>query len=274
MINSSIFQLFKSRPLSPFFDWRKVIKNLSSSGIVNRVNFAGGEPFLNPHLLLDMAKCCKAENLETSVITNGSLVTKTILDDIIPYIDMVGISVDSGDSRINQMIGRHSRNRLNEISHEKKALEVCQWVKERGKTLKCNTVICRENLHDDSIFQFVEKAGPKRWKVFRVLPIENENGIDKDRRPPYSGYITDLEWKEWQKRCAKKCRIPPVLEDNDVMQNSYIPVDELGYLLDCSSGKKIRSSSLLHVPFKKALSESGFDLEKFDERGGFFKLDK
>ena len=256
--------------------WKKVIDNIAASKKVKRINFAGGEPFMAAKLLIALIKYAKEKGLETSVITNGELFSDKLFTQVADSLDMIGISCDSGSDEINMLIGRHNRydeENLNKphCYHVRRIAALC---KQHKKFFKINSVICRENLNDDSIFELIDEIKPDRWKVFRVLKIENENGVDKDLREPYTGFLSDQEWEDWKKRCSEKCSIKPVDEDNEDMQNSYIPIDEEGYLLDSSSGSKMRKFNMLQDDFGESITQVGFDEEKFLERGGLFKIEK
>lgn len=254
-------------------EWENVIDNIARSPLIKRINFAGGEPFMAPTLVKHLIHYAKQKGLETSVITNASKLTEKIFNDIKNDIDMIGISVDSGDDLINKEIGRCSRiHKDNEPTHLECVRRVANMCKQNNVYLKLNTVICRENLHDNSIFNLVNEIQPKRWKVFRVLKIDNENGIQKDEREPYNGFITDIEWNNWKKECQEKCSVSPQFENNDDMLTSYLMVDEAGYLLDSSSGSKIRRKCLLESEFNDIMRDTGFDENKFFNRGGNFKI--
>lgn len=252
--------------------WMNVIDNIADSGLVKRINLAGGEPFLLPKLCANLIHYIKNKGIETSVITNSSLLTQKVFDSVKNDLDMVGISVDSGNDEVNYNIGRNSRDDDQDQPHCYHVKRVSKMVKDAGKCLKLNTVICKENLYDDSIFELVSEVLPSRWKVFRVLKIENENGVEKDERKPYEGYITDEEWESWKERCACKCSVHPVIEDNDDMLTSYILVDEEGFVLDSSSGSKVQKCSLLDTNLKSVIEEIGFNEQKFIKRGGIFDI--
>ena len=255
--------------------WMRIIDNIAASGVVKRVNLAGGEPFMLPKYVIEILKYAKSKGIETSVISNGVNISESIFSKIDEWVDMLGISCDSGSDEINLLIGRHKRETEEtdkpHCYHVRKVAKMC---KEKGKYFKINTVICRENVNDDSIFKLINEIQPNRWKVFRVLKIDNENGVEKDERPPYEGYITDEELIAWQGKCEKYCNIKPVYENNDDMLDSYIQIDEEGYLLDSSSGSKLRSFNMLTDDFGESLNKIGFNKQKFINRGGFFNFNQ
>ena len=257
--------------------WYQVIDNIVASGKVQRIDLAGGEPFLMRSLCIDLIKYIKSKGVECSVISNSVFIDEKTFDKVKDDLDMIGVSCDSGSDEINVLVGRHNRPNFEgdetkpHIFYVKRIARLC---KEHNKYFKVNTVICRENLNDDSIFDLINEIQPMRWKVFRVLKIENENGVEKDEREPYTGYITDDEWNSWIKRCQEKSKVKAVLEDNDDMQTSYVQVDEQGYLLDSSSGSKLRTYNMLENDFGESIEKIGFSKEKFFKRGGFFAINK
>ena len=257
----------------PVEKWLQIIDNIARSKYVKRINFAGGEPFLIPKLFKTLLNYAKQKGIETSVITNASLFKTEIFYEVKDNLDMIGISVDSGDDEINLQIGRHPRTvTKSTVMHTAHVRRVAQLAKENHKFLKLNTVICRENLNDMSIFSLVNEIKPDRWKVFRVLKIENENGVSKDEREPYTGFLTDEEWDLWRRRCEQYCKVLPVYENNSDMMTSYILVDEEGYILDSSSGSKVRRYNLLETELDDVFNDIGFNQQKFIERHGYFDI--
>ena len=261
-------------------EWKTIIDNIANSNIVKRINIAGGEPFLCKKLTISLVNYIKNKGLETSVISNGVYLTEDVLHQIEKSIDMIGISCDSGSDEINIQIGRQCRedflNQATSHPHTYHVRRVAKLCKEHHIYFKLNSVICRENLHDDSIFDLIQELKPQRWKVFRVLEIDNENGIEKDERPPYTGFLSDEEWNDWKKGCQARFEnihnIRIMFEDNNVMKNSYIQVDEEGYLLNSTSGEKLRCANLLKEHFEESY-KSSFDEQKFYQRGGFYNFD-
>ena len=77
---------------------------------MHKINFAGGEPFLKERFLGNMVRFCKEQlGINTSVITNGSLVTERWLRKYGGYLDILGVSCDSFVESTNERIGRSDR---------------------------------------------------------------------------------------------------------------------------------------------------------------------
>ena len=70
-----------------------------------------------------------------------------------------------------------------------------------------------------------------------------------------------------KRHAGQKALIP---KSKDVMQNSYLLLDEEMRFLDCSSGGKIPSERILQVGAPRALEQAGFDHAMFEKRGGVY----
>jgi radical S-adenosyl methionine domain-containing protein 2 len=70
-----------------------------------------------------------------------------------------------------------------------------------------------------------------------------------------------------KRHVRQKCLVP---ESNEMMQTSYLMLDENLCFLDCSGGGKVPSPSILQVGVEKALEKAGFDKNMFLKRGGVY----
>ena len=64
------------------------------------------------------------------------------------------------------------------------------------------------------------------------------------------------------------CQTKVVRESNELMQNSYLLVDESFHFLDCSSGNKIQTEHTVLDDPVAAAKEANFDLDAFRGRDG------
>lgn len=86
---------------------KKAMALLKVAGM-KKIDFAGGEPFMNAELLGKLVKYCK-ETLElesVSLVTNGSKVPQKWLARYGEYLDIMAISCDSFVEATNIKIGR------------------------------------------------------------------------------------------------------------------------------------------------------------------------
>lgn len=66
----------------------------------------------------------------------------------------------------------------------------------------------------------------------------------------------------------------PVAENNEDMRDSYLQMDEQMRFMNCTTGGKLPTKSILDVGVDAALLKSGFDEKTFLKRGGKFKWSK
>lgn len=185
------------------------------------------------------------------------------------YVDVLGVSVDSFDPATNTKIGRggDANNQ-----HVQRILRVRQWCRDFHIKFKVNTVVCKYNLAEDMTQQILP-LDPVRWKIFQVLVLKGENAGEAhgDLRDATALTVTGDEYRSFVDRhrphFSDTVLIP---ESNEVMQNSYLMLDEDLCFLDCSDGGKVPGASILEVGVEAALDQAGFDLEMFHERGGLF----
>lgn len=238
----------------PKMDAFTVIDKLADAGL-RKITFAGGEPFLYPFL----DECIKFSHnigLTTSIITNGSLLSEKWLTKIRPYLDWVGISIDSLNPETNKLIGRESNSAVDYPS-------LIETLCALDYKLKINTVVNAYNWKED-MSHFIGWAKPNRWKVFQALRIEGQN--DKQF---HEIKVTSDQYLDFISRHQEfSCMVP---ESNELMTGSYLLIDPQGRLFENSAGKHTYSSPLQDNDIEKCLSEINLDREMFIKRGGIYK---
>jgi radical S-adenosyl methionine domain-containing protein 2 len=241
---------------------------LQHSG-TEKINFAGGEPFLNPELLGELSRYAHEEcGMAVSIISNGSLIKPDWMDRFGRYVDILGVSVDSFDPATNALIGRGSGDTTRN-QHATRVLKVREMCAQHGILFKMNTVVCSLN-HREDMNEYVEKLDPYRWKAFQCLILKGENaGGEGDINDARHLQVTPDEFDAFIQRHSEQEALIP--EPNTVMQNSYLLLDEELRFLDCSENGKIPSQSILEVGVERALSQAGFDDAMFQKRGGIFE---
>ena len=232
-----------------------------------KINFAGGEPFLNDMLLGELCRHCSNDlGMAVSIISNGSLIKPYWMQLFGEYVDVLGVSIDSVQASTNAAIGRGGDANNKHVERILKVRELCS---KHDITFKMNTVVCSLNWRED-MSDFVRDLDPKRWKVFQVLILKNENsGGPGELRDARNLQVTSDQFTSFVKRHDefKDVLVP---EPNNVMQNSYLLLDEKLRFLDCSNGGKIPSDSILDVGIEAALHQAGFDNDAFHKRGGIY----
>eukprot|EP00045_Choanoeca_perplexa_P019518 m.3048 g.3048 ORF g.3048 m.3048 type:complete len:324 (+) comp4405_c0_seq1:63-1034(+) len=240
---------------------------------MNKLNIAGGEPLLYPKYVSEIVQHAKQQlGITVSIVSNASRVKEAWLSEHAELIDYFAISCDSDNDDINAAIGRRERGKEQSQQTERirRAAGLCH---ELGIALKVNTVVMSKNHHLD-MSAFIKELQPKRWKVFQVLVLDNENSGDETIRDASHLAVSNDDFDAFIARHRGMCEaalIKLVPESNDVMQNSYILLDEELRLLNCSSGSKKPGKPVLDVGIEAAMKAAAFDHSAFVSRdGGYY----
>lgn len=232
-----------------------VIDALAEAGC-EKLNFAGGEPTLRkdfPQLL----RHAKSLGLVTSIVTNGFRLDP-LLDGHADVLDWVGLSVDSGREQVQHALGRGDGD------HVANSIRLAERCRDLGLHVKLNSVVTALTW-DEDMSGLVRAMQPERWKTFQVLPMQGQNdGSVEDL------LITAEQFAGFVDRHAHLAAegLAPVVEDNDAMRGSYVMVDPLGRFFGNATGRHVYSRPILDVGVSAALAEVGFEMPKFEARGG------
>lgn len=241
--------------LGRFFRSDGAARKFGFYGVDPRLNVAGGEPLLVPSAVQTAVHRALRIGLRTSLITNSSFLTEELCKSLAPGLDMLGVSIDSGQSDINNLIGRvDSQGRFLDLGSLSSSFEVLRRCNP-ALTVKLNTVVNRLNWKDD-LSSVVGLIQPKKWKILRALPV-----IDQ------STNVTDDQFRAFVDRHSAYRSIA-VVEDNQDMQESYIMFDPQGRFFQnspCSAGYQY-SQPILEVGAEKAFEQVSFNPERFLSR--------
>jgi len=191
-----------------------LIMGLAERG-ASKLTFVGGEPLLCKNLgsLLTIAK---NQGLTTMVVTNGYILARSkgirFLEDYGSYIDWIGLSVDSTDSRIEAKLGRGFGKHVEDILKASRNIrKYASHIK-----IKLNTVVTKLTWMDD-MSKLLDEIKPDRWKVFELKIVENANK---------KAEVTDLiPTREMLKSFVNRHKkYNPVIETSDNMTLSYLMV--------------------------------------------------
>lgn len=235
-----------------------VIDALADAGC-EKLNFAGGEPTLRRDLPL-LLRRSKERGLVTSLVTNGFRLD-ALLDRCADAIDWVGLSVDSADEDVQAALGRGHGD------HVAQAIRLADRCRALGVRVKLNTVVTALTC-DEDLSALVRAIRPERWKVFQVLPMEGQNDGSVENL-----LIDEAAFRAFVARHAGLRRegFATIVEDNDAMRGSYVMVDPTGRFFGNATGRHVYSRGILKVGVAAALREVGFEVEKFEGRGGRYR---
>lgn len=243
-------------PQMSLMNAKVVIEKLVNAG-VQKITFAGGEPLLYKDLKTVIIYA-KTLGITTSIITNGSLLKSSWLSEMVPYLDWVGLSIDSLNRATQVKIGRITSK--NEVIDYDLLIEC---IKTLGYRLKINTVVNAYNW-DENMNSFIRHANPDRWKVFQALRVEGQN----DKQWDDVKVSEDQYWAFIEKH---KHLHNMIIEDNRKMAGSYLLVDPLGRLFENSSGQHTYSDTLIENDIDHCLSQINLNREMFLMRGGIYQ---
>ena len=232
-----------------------LLRRLREAGC-EKLNFAGGEPTLHPHIGALLAESRRL-GFVTSIISNGARLSQ-LLAAHAADLDWVGLSVDSADESVQSALGRGTGG------HVARSLAIADEIRTRGLRLKLNSVVTALNWRED-MSAFIRRVRPERWKVFQVLPVGGQN----------DGAVDDLlidagQFRAFVDRHAGLAAegLAPIAEDNDAMTASYAMIDPLGRLFDNSAGRHTYSAPITEVGMERALRQIRFSLARLVARGG------
>ena len=246
----------------------KIIQDLADQG-VEKINFVGGEPMLHPHLN-DWIIESKRVGMTTSIVSNGTNMTKQWLEYMRPHLDWLGLSVDASNDEIHAIMGRANAREFKEgvSGHLQRALKIARIANDLGYGIKLNTVVTSANYSDD-MTEIVKQINPTRWKIFQVLKIEDENDgrveallISESR---FDQYIE----RHLQSLASTSIQVVP--ENNDAMLGTYAMIDALGRVYTNKNGYYLYSEDTIQdFGFAHCWNQvsPGFSHEAFGARGG------
>ncbi len=241
----------------PLADAMALLRALREAG-AEKLNFAGGEPTLHPHIG-ELVGEAKRLGFVTTLITNGARLDR-LLDTHAADIDWIGISVDSADEHTQAALGRGRGGHV-----ERSRIHAAR-IHALGIRLKLNTVVTALNWQED-MHAFVRELRPARWKVFQVLAIDGQNDGDVEPllidREQFLGFVT-----RHQDLAAEG--LEPVPEDNDAMTDSYAMIDPIGRFYGNHRGRYVYSRPILEVGVEVALASVDFELQRLVARGGLY----
>ncbi|GHT62962.1 radical SAM protein [Bacteroidia bacterium] len=244
----------------------EVVRQLAESGKFRKINFAGGEPTLVPHIT-ELIQYAKSLGLETSIVTNTSQIDFEWVKNISSYLDILAISIDSLNLETNIKIGSNQSGKILSINNLRNISTACQCF---GVQLKINTVVSKFN-HTEKLTDFVNEMQPFRWKILQATEVKGQNDCNFEE--------VAVSTDDFLYFCSRNSKgllpeIKVVKESNELIKGSYIMVDCLGRFFDSSQSCHNYSAPILEVGVKNALNQINVDSQKFIARNGNYSTIK
>jgi MoaA/NifB/PqqE/SkfB family radical SAM enzyme len=158
---------------------------------VRSVVLGGGEPFVWPHGLLDLARLVKALRFHVQVCTNGLALR------IDPAVDRYILPIEAMDA------ARHNARRVARVDHHAVVMRRIDELCDAGKEFTISTVVGRDNVADlaaiaDFLAQLRGEGAPLHaWHLYRFLPIGRAGARNAERfdleRKAYLAAVEDMK---------------------------------------------------------------------------------
>ncbi len=225
---------------------------------IQKINFVGGEPFCSP-LIFDLVKIAKEHGLTTSITTNGSLVTAEVIDRLSPYLDWMGLSVDSASEDVEKALGRGSGHH---VSH---AVHLSHLIRNAGIRLKINTTVTQMTASED-MHQIIATLTPDRWKIFQFLHVKGQNDHAVEILS-----ISDYAFEAFRERhmdVRLHNGLGPAFESADTMIDSYLMLAPSGNIYQNThvAAPEIPLASVQPQDLPRILN-----VDKYSARGGIYE---
>lgn len=147
--------------------WKNLIKIFALNG-TRSIVFTGGEPLVRPDID-DLIKFSKEQGMRVTLSTN-TLMLKRRKDQILPYIDEIGVPLDGSSQEKNSLM------RLGNIRAFQSSIEALEMLSAEYPKIEVTirTVVSKVNKNDiESIGSLLEgKMGRfDRWKLYQFTPV-------------------------------------------------------------------------------------------------------
>ncbi len=251
------FAHFANRDDLSLDQWKHIIDNIKASGLVDAINFAGGEPVLYKEFPA-LVEYAFSRGFKLSIITNGSLMLNPRLTPrtLFAKFETLGISVDSINPQTLVALGACSKSK--EVLTYDKLSQLIALARSVNPSIriKLNTVITNLNAGED-LSEVGRKLDIARWKMLRMKLFAHD---DFSNAPLLA---SQAEFDDFVARHAEVS--DDVVPENDLTR-SYIMVDNQGQLLD-DEGEDYRVvGSLLTEDFADIFERYAFDEETYASR--------
>lgn len=237
----------------------KLIKELKENEC-EKLNFSGGEPTLIQNLP-KLLKFSKDLGLFTSLISNGTGLTKKFLKNSFENIDLIGLSIDSSNELINYQLGRcliNNNEKIIQYSHVDLIKRRVELVKKFNKPLKINTVVTSLNWNED-LTDLISDLNPIRWKVLEITLL-------REAQFTFASKFGSLKKWQYEKFIQTHKNLSPIIESNDLSSDSYLMITPNGKFFQNSYGEYYYSDSILEIGARNAFEQIKFSFDNFKNR--------
>lgn len=243
--------------------WLKIIDMLAEGGCM-KLNFAGGEPTLIPYLS-NLIQYSKNYGIFTSIISNGTGISKKFLNDCKKDLDLIGLSLDSPSEKKELLLGRTlNKSKKGKYSHFETIEKANKLIKSFNIPLKINTVLTSINWNDD-FYSIITRLNPVRWKILKVhqIPSINNQFFKQFQVPSETQIDFFLQYHKG---------LNPIFENENILDHSYCIISPDGRFIQNNNEELKYSASILSNGLEEGLKSINFSHNHYIFRGGdYFK---
>lgn len=251
------FAQFREKQDLPTAAWHRIIDNIEASGLVDSINFAGGEPVLYKGFS-DLVDYAWQKGFHLSIISNGSMLLdeQRMPPQLFQKFEMLGISVDSLKPATLRSLGCcDPQGRVLDMERLRRLIQTAK--RENPKLrIKLNTVVTNLNMNEQ-----LSSSGAtlpiERWKFLKMKLFEE-------------GTFSNRELMISDEAFARFLQQNPVKGDASVteysLKRSYIIIDNRGNLIDNDNDNYTVIGSLLEEPFSDVFHRYAFDRDAYESR--------
>lgn len=242
--------------VAPLSIQEQVLERLASLGIA-KIMLSGGEPLLNPNLA-ELARKAKRSGLKVGLSTNGVLLTPTLRDSLMPWIDEITIPIDGSNRSI------HAKSR-GSLKHFDTVLNLLKMSFGETTHVDASTVVSRFNIGDlRAIGDLIRESQIGKWKLFQFMPTERGQAIRDQACIPVSAFSTATT--ELRDHFKESLSIDARENSKESMQ-SYLFVLPGGEIVMPIDGKyRTIGSTLKEGDVLELLLQHGFQLNRHHSR--------
>lgn len=233
---------------------RHIIARIQELG-VRRIVFTGGDP-LQRLDAPDLVRFAKQIGLETALSTTGDFITREILENLSPYLDLISLPLDGSTDEINA--------RTKHPGHFQAVMQALDWLRRYPNIdVKVCTPVNRHNLNDiPAIALLVERYSRSTlarvfYNVFQAFPramfsVKWENLV-----------VSDDEFSNLKKQVGENLNIRINYLSHEILDRLYVMVFPNGDIIIPRGSEYLNYGAFLEVKdFKQVLQDSQFDSDK------------
>lgn len=241
-------------------DWKIIIDKIElyykRYNLNGRINLAGGEPMVVP-FLDELITYIYDKGIKVSIITNSYFLTKDRIDKWQDRVSMIGVSIDSIDTKTNLEIGRCTKT--GKTIDYNNLVSKLNYIKQQKIELKVNTVVSKINIKED-ISKLYNDVSFDRIKLLQVRVNKGSNDLAKVHE------ITSADFINYCNKVQALTNKKIVFESSDEIENSYTFIDPNGFLISNDNNTHRKVGNLLENDLEPLMTESNLDISKFKLR--------